>query len=83
MRKKKIYHINGYLFVPLDGEVLAASKNEAKEKWLKSFEHTELGYDYEPIIQDCSAGDESMVSEEELEKTESNVIYTNNKYVVS
>lgn len=75
---KKTYHITGYAYVPVDADVLAISKKEAKEKYLDGEKNNELGFDYKLRIHEVIK-QETMSNEKEL--TENNgIVYTNGNY---
>lgn len=78
--KKKTYYITGYAYVALDAEVLAASKKEAKEKYLKSAENNQLGFDYELRIHEV-VKQGVMISKKEFTKN-NGIIFTNGKYFI-
>lgn len=48
--KGRIYHVTGYLYVPLDGEILASSKKEAAKKWKEFCSKQTTGFDFQPRI---------------------------------
>lgn len=82
--KKKLYKITGYLYVPLDAEVLATSKKEAEQKYKDFCDKQTQGYDYEPRIHEVLVSDEPQATD--IGKPDDygdieDVEFTNNRYV--
>ena len=75
---KKTYHVTGYAYVPVDADVLATSKKEAKEKYLEGEKNNELGFDYELRIHEVTK-QEVLSSEKELVEN-NGVVYTYGDY---
>lgn len=79
MATRKVYHITGYLYVPLDGKVLASSQKEAREKWLQALPG-DNGFTYEPRVHECILNTDNNYTVEDF--TEKQVIFTTNNYAV-
>lgn len=78
---KKIYKITGYLYVPVDGEVLASSKTEAKEKYIGFCNSHTTGYNFEPRIHEVLLENNSDFGEEDFIREETDVIIGLGNYV--
>lgn len=68
--KNKVYGIYAHLIVLCDGTVLARSKKEAKEKYIKHLRKLSLGVEFEIQVTDIFI-DQNLYEEEEVAITSS------------